>query len=63
MNRQYRTPTNPATRAALDARAHHEGLRQEYRFFVEDCKRDLAPAEWADGIPTFTKWMEENGHA
>jgi hypothetical protein len=64
MSRLFRTqPSTAGSRASLDARALHEGLREEYRFFCDDIKRDLDPIEAEyGGCPTFQEWLADREH-
>ena len=45
--------------AAIEARVRAEELREEYRQFCADAKRDLAPIEQEFlALPTFKEWKE-----
>jgi len=50
--------------AAIEARVRAAEVREEYRQYSDDARRDLPPIEQENlGLPTFREWKEANGHA
>jgi hypothetical protein len=60
MQKQLRTPTNPASmRAAGIDLSDRPDKEAEYQRFCDDLKRNLPPVEAeVNGTPTFAEWLE-----